>query len=122
MKNFNEEDFPIESITMEPWMRFELGLTGSDLTLYAFIYACTMAFGCYTGTKSSLGWIGWSRNTLYKHLNALVGRGLLTVTRHTECGWPVTCIAARKEAYLKAMAAYGSGNPDQPKDIRFSWF
>lgn len=69
-------------ITIQGWMRNELGLKGNDLLVYAIIYGFTQTEGQrFTGGLSYLAdWCGATKAGIIKNLQNLLGRGLIERT------------------------------------------
>ena len=66
-------------VTIQGWMRNELGLKGNDLLVYAIIYGFTQTEGQrFTGSLSYLaGWCGATKAGIIKNLKNLLERGLI---------------------------------------------
>lgn len=66
-------------ITIQGFMRNELGLSGNDLIVYAIIYGFSQnGQGEFTGSAQYLAdWCGATRQGIYKNLNRLIEQGLI---------------------------------------------
>lgn len=73
---------PENYMTIQGWMRTDLGLSGTELMVYAIIYGYTQsAQGRFTGSRQYLAdWTGASVRTIQNVLNKLTDDGLLTKT------------------------------------------
>lgn len=66
-------------ISVQGWMRTELGLKGNDLLVYAVIYGFSQTENqCFTGTLSYLAdWCGSTKQGVMKNLKSLQEKGLI---------------------------------------------
>lgn len=71
---------PGSYVTVQAWMRSELGLSGNELLAYALIYGFSQdGFSRFEGTASYVAeWCGISQDAAIRILNRLTSKGLLT--------------------------------------------
>ena len=69
-------------IKVESFMTKELQLSGYDLLIYAVVYGCTKAYGCYNGGYVFLmREYGFNKSTIYYSLERLKNANLIEVNK-----------------------------------------
>ena len=89
---------PGSYVTVQAWMRSELGLSGNELLAYALIYGFSQdGFSRFEGTASYVAeWCGITRENATRLLRRLVDKGLLekgerrTKDGHKHCSYAAT--------------------------------
>ena len=68
---------PEQGFHVYGWMRTELGLSGTELAIYAIVYSYTRNGGATGGIRFFMEWTGAGRNTVIRALDSLEAAGLL---------------------------------------------